>query len=77
MRSALIPELAAYGLADQMRVTFQPPASLIASAGFGVVVSAEDVFGGLDTSFSGTATLSNAQLNFRRQQLQPRHRQFQ
>ena len=41
-----------------MSVTFQPPPNVIAGDGFGVVVSAEDVFGDLDTSFSGTATLA-------------------
>ena len=56
--NALIPELASYGLASQMSVTFQPPASVIAGDGFGVVVSADDALGTLDTSFSGTATLA-------------------
>ncbi len=56
--NVLIPELAAYGVASQMSVTFQPPPNVIAGDGFGVVVSAEDVFGDLDTSFSGTATLA-------------------
>ncbi len=56
----LVPDLAAYGLASKMAVTFGPPASVIAGDGFGVIVSAEDSSGNVDTSFNGTATISLA-----------------
>ena len=54
----LIPQLAAYGLASQAVVTTEPPASVVAGDGFGLVVSARDAHGNTDLTFSGTATLS-------------------
>ena len=54
----LVPDMTAYQLASKMAVTFQPPSSVIAGASFGIVVSAEDTFGDVDTGFNGTATLS-------------------
>ena len=54
----LVPDLAAYDLATEMAVTFEPPSSVVAGADFGIVVSSEDSFGNVDSGFSGTATLS-------------------
>ncbi|HZW29304.1 MAG TPA: choice-of-anchor Q domain-containing protein [Isosphaeraceae bacterium] len=57
----LVPDLTAYGMADQAEVTTDPPARVIAGDGFGFTVSAVDPFGNLDTQFNGTATLSLSQ----------------
>jgi hypothetical protein len=54
----LIPQLAAYGLASRPVVSTEPPASVVAGASFGLVVSAEDANGNTDPTFSGTATLA-------------------
>ena len=54
----LIPDLATYGTANHVAVTSQPPSSLIAGDGFGVVVSAESPAGDVDPAFSGTLTIS-------------------
>src|SRR5262249_31071750 len=43
--------------ADHLVVTVQPPATITAGAGFGLVVAAEDPFGNLDPSFRGTITV--------------------
>src|SRR5262249_43961436 len=44
----------------QLVVTTQPPASVSAGAGFGVVVKAEDASGNVAPSFTGTATIALA-----------------
>ena len=54
----LIPDLATYGTASQVAVTSQPPSSLIAGDGFGVVVAAESPDGEVDPAFDGTVTIS-------------------
>jgi hypothetical protein len=46
------------GVATQLVVTTQPPASLTAGQTFGLVVEAEDSFGTLDTGFTGNVTLT-------------------
>jgi hypothetical protein len=46
------------GAADHLVVTAEPPDTVTAGAGFGVVVSAEDPFGNLDPSFHGTVVLT-------------------
>ena len=56
--NVLIPQLAAYELGSQAVVSTQPPASVVADAEFGLVVSAEDANGNVDVAYSGTATLS-------------------
>ena len=40
-------------------VTTQPPISVAAGSGFGLVVTAEDGFGTIDTSFDGTVTVDD------------------
>ena len=54
----LIPDLATYGTANHAAVTSQPPSSLIAGDGFGVVVAAESPAGDVDPAFSGTLTIT-------------------
>ena len=39
--------------ATQLVVTTQPPASVTAGSGFGLIVAAEDPFGNVDPSFAG------------------------
>ena len=56
--SLLVPDLVAYGAATQMVVTAQPPSTVIAGDTFGVVVSAEDVQGGVDPTYNGTMTIA-------------------
>lgn len=46
------------GLATQLVVTSKPPTSLQAGAAFGLVVTAEDSFGNVATSFSNTETVA-------------------
>ena len=41
-------------------MTTQPPASVIAGIGFGLVVTAEDAFGNVDPTFTGIVTLALA-----------------
>ena len=48
------------GTANHVAVTAQPPSSLIAGDGFGVVVAAESPAGDVDPAFSGTLTISLA-----------------
>ena len=48
------------GAATQLVVTTQPPSSVAAGDGFGLLVAAEDGFGNLDPSFTGTVTLNLA-----------------
>jgi fibronectin-binding autotransporter adhesin len=56
----LVSDLAAYGLASKLVATTQPPANVIAGDGFGLTVTVEDQLGNVDSSFSGTVTLSLA-----------------
>src|SRR5262249_52868196 len=42
--------------ATQLVITTQPPLSVTAGAGFGLVVKAEDAFGNLDQTYNGTVT---------------------
>jgi hypothetical protein len=44
--------------ATQLAVTTEPPGSVIAGSGFGVVVAAEDVFGNVDPTYNGSVTLA-------------------
>jgi hypothetical protein len=46
------------GAATQLVISTQPPNSITAGAGFGVAVAAEDSFGNVDPSYSGTAALT-------------------
>jgi FKBP-type peptidyl-prolyl cis-trans isomerase 2 len=46
--------------ATQLVVATQPPGSVNAASAFGLVVAAEDAFGNLDPSFSGSVTLALA-----------------
>jgi hypothetical protein len=46
--------------ASQLVITAEPPASVSAGSGFGLVVMAEDRFGNVDPSFNGTEALSLA-----------------
>ena len=41
-------------------MTTQPPASVTAGSGFGLVVTAEDGFGNVDPTFTGSVTLALA-----------------
>jgi hypothetical protein len=43
--------------ADRLVVTVQPPATMTAGVGFGLVVAAEDPFSNIDPSFGGAVTL--------------------
>jgi hypothetical protein len=54
----LVPALTSFGLSDQLDVTAEPPASVVAGAPFGFTVEALNAAGQLDTSFSGTGTVS-------------------
>ena len=44
--------------ATQLVVTTQPPGSVLAGSGFGLVVSAEDPFGNVDTNFGGSVAVA-------------------
>ena len=46
------------GVTTQLSVTSEPPYSVTAGSGFGLVVAAEDGLGTIDTSFDGTMTLT-------------------
>ena len=48
------------GAATQLLVTTSPPASVTAGSGFGLVVTAEDLFGNVATSFASSVTLGLA-----------------
>ena len=54
----LVPDLAAYGEATQLGVTTQPPSAVGANTAFGLAVGAEDSTGTVDTSYTGTITIS-------------------
>ena len=56
----LLPDLAAFGLASQASIEFQPTTSVAAGASFGIIADATDSFGSFDVTYSGTATLSLA-----------------
>src|SRR5262249_27968364 len=51
---------AAFDVTDQLVVTTQPPSSVTAGAPFGLVVTAEDGLGHVDTSFQGSVTIAGA-----------------
>ena len=46
------------GTAAQLVVTGQPPTGVTAGSGFGLIVKAEDGFGAVDTSYSGSVTVA-------------------
>ena len=46
------------GVATEMVVTTQPPSNIAAGGSFGLVVSVEDGFGAVDTSFNGNVTVA-------------------
>ncbi len=48
------------GVATQLQVTTEPPGTVTAGIGFGLTVSALDVSGNVDTSYSGDITMSVA-----------------
>ncbi len=48
------------GAAAKLTVTKEPPASMTAGAGFGLVVTAEDLFGNVEPSFTGKVVVSLA-----------------
>jgi subtilase family serine protease len=54
----LVPDLAAYGLATQLAFTVQPPSTITAGDPIGLVVTAEDANGHIDSSYDGSVTLS-------------------
>ncbi len=56
----LVPDLAGYGLASNLAVTTQPPASVISGDSFGLTVTVEDSLGQVDSSYNGVVTLSLA-----------------
>jgi hypothetical protein len=47
-----------FSVTDQLVVTTQPPSTVTAGQGFGAAVTVEDGLGVVNTSFSGTATVS-------------------
>jgi hypothetical protein len=50
-----------FNVADDLVVTSQPPGTVTAGAAFGLVVSAEDTVGHVDTLFSGSVTVSDVE----------------
>ncbi len=56
--SLLIPDLTAIGAASRMAVNVEPPSSVVAGDSFAIAVAASGPYGGTDTTYSGTATLS-------------------
>ena len=48
------------GVATQLVVTSQPPGDVDAGSTFGLVATAEDSFGSVDTSFTGSVTVNNS-----------------
>ncbi len=56
----LVPDLASYGMPDQLVVTAQPPGSISAGSPFGLTVEVESPNGQLITGATGTVTLSLA-----------------
>jgi hypothetical protein len=53
----LLPDLAAYGLPDQLVVTAQPPGSVTAGSPFGLTIAIENAGGAVVTGASGTVTI--------------------
>lgn len=53
---------AAFAVIDQLVVTTQPPGTVTAGSGFGLVVKAENAQGAVDTSFTGTVTVAGSGL---------------
>jgi dUTPase len=51
-------DVSAAGIANQLLVTIQPPNTVTAGQGFGLVVKAVDSFGTVDTSFQGSVSIS-------------------
>jgi hypothetical protein len=49
----------AFAVTDQLVVTTQPPANIVAGAPFSVVVTAEDGLGNVASSFTGSVTVAN------------------
>ncbi len=56
----LVPDLASYGMSDQLVVTAQPASSLSAGSSFGLTVAVESPGGQIMTGATGTVTLSLA-----------------
>ncbi|HZW33685.1 MAG TPA: hypothetical protein VFF52_23390, partial [Isosphaeraceae bacterium] len=56
----LVPDLAAYGLPDQLVMTAQPPGSVTAGSSFGLTVAIENAFGAVVTGATGTVTITLA-----------------
>ena len=54
----LVPDLAAYGMATHLVFTQQPFSTITAGDPFTIIVSAEDAYGQVDSSYSGTVTLT-------------------
>jgi hypothetical protein len=50
-------DVAPVGVASQLVVTTQPPATVWAGNGFGLTVKAEDISGNVDTNFNGDVTI--------------------
>jgi FKBP-type peptidyl-prolyl cis-trans isomerase 2/regulation of enolase protein 1 (concanavalin A-like superfamily) len=48
------------GAATQLVITTEPPPNVTAGSGFGLVVSAEDAFGNVDTTFDGSVDLGSS-----------------
>ncbi len=56
----LVNGLVSYGTANHFAVVSEPPSSVIAGDGFGVIVAAENSQGAVDPAFSGTMTIALA-----------------
>jgi hypothetical protein len=56
--NVLVNDLASYGLNSHLVVSTQPPGTVVAGAGFGLIVSVEDPFGNLETTFDGSVTVT-------------------
>jgi FKBP-type peptidyl-prolyl cis-trans isomerase 2 len=50
----------AFDVTDTLVITTQPPSSVTAGAPFGLVVTAEDGWGNVDPSFTGSVTVANS-----------------
>jgi hypothetical protein len=48
------------GAAAQLVITTEPPASVTAGSGFGLIVAAEDALGNVDPTYGGTVSLASA-----------------
>jgi hypothetical protein len=56
----LVPDLSAFGTANQLVVSGQPPANVIVGSPFGVVATAEDSNGHIDPAYQGTVSIALA-----------------